>query len=381
MFLNVIRFTACEMVVLGHFLTKYQPTPTLPSFTFGSTIGGTAVLLFFILSGLLICYSLKSKLQHPAYRFRSFFVERFSRIYSSLVPALLIGAVIVVFIYTTNPVYFESLCTMQSMPSPLTFGLTLGMLDRFPASVFGWHLPFPSVTPFGFNGILWTLVVEWWIYMFFGWLVIGSLGFIGKRQRGGFYKIIFVVAAAFLSLVLATLFQEYSSLIIVWVAGAALMLVISSGAVRTKLSGILPRRALGSLFVVSLATALYAVYLTFVWTHNYYDVNLGLLLLAFVFLGVLFLNGNSVKQASKWVNSRVIGWVAVGAGFSYTLFLTHYPIIIFLNGLNLPINRYYMLIPILFITNATAFIVAHFTEKKHRQLSTSIKRLLHIPPC
>lgn len=369
------------MVVLGHFLTKYQPNPAASSFTFGSTLGGTAVLLFFLLSGLLICYSLRNKLQNPAYRFRNFFVDRFSRIYSGLVPALLIGIVVVVTIYTTNHAYFASLCTMQSTPSPLTFAMTLGMLERFPASVFGHPLPFPSVTPFGFNGILWTLVVEWWIYMFVGWFVIGSLGLAGKRQRSASYKVMFLLVAALLSLVLATLFQEYSSFIIVWFAGAAMMLVISSEAVSGKVPSHFARTMLGILFAFSLAAALYAFYLTFNWTHDYYSVYLGLLLLTSVSLGVLFLNGNRIKQASKWVNGRVVGWVAVGAGFSYTLFLTHYPIIIFLNGLNLPINRFYMLLPILLITNATAFCIAYFTEKRHRQLSTAIKKLLRIPQC
>ena len=175
MFLNLIRFIACELVVIDHFLTRYQPVLTEPLFRFGSTIGGTAVLLFFALSGLLISYSLHNKLDNPEYRFRNFFVDRFSRIYSGLLPALLLGTIIAVTIYFTNHGYFMDLCSMQSTPSLLTFGMTLGMLESFPVSffnsilsAFGLSFPLPSVTPYGFNGILWALVILWWLYMVFG---------------------------------------------------------------------------------------------------------------------------------------------------------------------------------------------------------------------
>ncbi len=105
-FLNLIRLVACEMVVLGHFLTKYQPTPFDALFRLGSTLGGAAVLLFFVISGLLISYSLFRKSDNPKYGFRSYFVDRFSRIYSGLIPALILSAIIAAVIYTTNYAYY-----------------------------------------------------------------------------------------------------------------------------------------------------------------------------------------------------------------------------------------------------------------------------------
>ena len=174
-FLNLIRFVFCELVAFGHFLTKYQPVLAEPLFKLGSTIGGVAVLLFFILSGLLISYSLHNKLGNLEYRFRNYFVDRFSRIYSGLLPAMLLGTIIAVVIYATNHAYFVDLCSMQITPSAFTFIMTLGMLESFPVgffnsllSVFGLPFPLPEVTPFGFNGILWTLAILWWIYVVFG---------------------------------------------------------------------------------------------------------------------------------------------------------------------------------------------------------------------
>jgi peptidoglycan/LPS O-acetylase OafA/YrhL len=385
-FLNLIRFIACELVVVDHFLTRYQPVLTEPLFRFGSTIGGTAVLLFFALSGLLISYSLHNKLDNPEYRFRNFFVYRFSRIYSGLLPALLLGTIIAVTIYFTNNGYFMDLCSMQSTPSLLTFGMTLGMLESFPVSffnsilsVFGLSFPLPAVTPYGFNGILWALVILWWLYMMFGWIVIGSFGLVKKQKRSNWYRIGFFVVAALLSLLLTGLYQQNGSLVIVWFLGVLMMLGISSKTVNNKLSSKLIARVLGVLFVVSLASAVYGIYVTFARTHQYYDISLGILLSAFVFLGVLFFNAGSFKRASKLIlNKHVISWITTGAGFSYTLFVTHYPITIFLNGLNLSLNRYLMFIPILLITNLTAFSIAYFTEKKYKQLARTIKKWLHI---
>ena len=387
-FLNLIRLVSCELVVICHFLTRYQPIPWDALFKLGSIIGGAAVLLFFILSGLLISYSLHNKLDNPEYRFRNYFVDRFSRIYSGLLPAMLLGTIIVVVIYVTNYAYFVDLCSMQSTPSPLNFVMTLGMLESFPVaffnsllSVFGLSFPLPEVTPYGFNGILWTLVILWWIYMVFGWIVIGSVGLIRKQKSSKSYKVIFLVVAALLSLLLIGLYQQNSSLVTVWFVGALMMLAISSKTVNTKISSNLATRLLGILFILSLASALYGMYVA-AWTGQYYGLGLGVLLSTFVFLGVLFFNSGGFKQASKlMLNKHVVSGITIGAAFSYTLFVTHYPIIIFLNGLNLPVNRFLMFLPILLITNLTAFSIAHFTEKKHKELARTIKKWFRMSQC
>ncbi len=387
MFLNVVRLVACELVVLGHFLTKYQPVPFDGLFRLGSVMGGAAVLLFFVLSGLLISYSLINKLENPQYGFRSYFVDRFSRIYSGLIPALLLSAAIAAAIYVTNYTYFTELSTMQSAPSPLTFGMTLLMLERFPVgffnsllSGFGVSFPLPEVTPFGFNGILWTLVLEWWIYIFFGALVIGAAAYAGSHRERKNYKLALFAVAALVGLLLVGFFDEFSGVIIVWFVGAAMMMALSSETLRNRLSSDAVKKALGLLFALCLAAAAFAVYATWAWTTQYYNVYLGLALSACVFLSVLLLNSGGLRYASKLMLKKPSAkLIATGAGYSYTLFLIHYPIIILLNGFDLPVNRFIMLIPILLITNLTAFAIAYFTERKHKQLAAAIKKLLHLP--
>ena len=349
-------------------------------------MGGVAVLLFFVLSGLLISYSVHNKLGNPEYRFRHYFVDRFSRIYSGLLPALLVGTIIAVVIYVTNYSYFVDLGTMQSTPSLLNFGMTLGMLETFPVdffrslfSLFGLGFPLPEVTPFGFNGILWTLVILWWLYMVFGWIVIGSTALMRKQRSSKSYKLIFFIGAALLSLLLVAFYQQNSSLVTVWFLGVFMMLAISNKTVNAKIASSFGKKLLGLLFALSLVVALYGTYATFAWTDQYYGLGLGVLLSTFVFLGVLFFNSGGSTPVSKVIlNKHVVRWITFGAGFSYTLFVTHYPIVIFFSGLNLPVNRFLMFIPIMLITNLTAFSIAYFTEKKHKAIARTLKKWLRL---
>lgn len=215
--------------------------------------------------------------------------------------------------------------------------------------------------------------------MVFGWIVIGSVGLIRKQKSSKRYKAIFLVVAALLILLLIAMYQQNSSLVTVWFVGALMMLSISSKTLNTNLSSNLGTRLLGILVILSLASAMYGMYVTFAWTDQYYGLSLGLLLSTCVFLGVVFLNAGGFKPVSKLIlNKHVVSGITIGASFSYTLFVTHYPIIIFLNGLNLPVNRYLMFIPILLITNLVAFVVAHFTENKYKALARTFKKWLCI---
>jgi peptidoglycan/LPS O-acetylase OafA/YrhL len=385
-FLNLVRLIACEMVVLGHFLTKYQPTPYDALFIFGSTLGGAAVLIFFALSGLLVSYSLVRKTEDPQYGFRCYFVDRFSRIYSGLIPALILSAVVAGVIYTSNYAYFTELSSMQSAPSLQNFTLTFFMLERFPVGFFtgifstlGLRLPLPEVTPFGFNGILWTLVVEWWVYMFFGALVIGSLALAGRRRKSVGYKSVFCVAITLLGLLLVGFCGEFGSSIVVWFAGALMTVALGSQTVKSRFSGDKGTGTALALLIAGLVAAGFGLYVAFTFTHDFYSLYLGLALSLCLFLAILLLNTGKTHVSRVYRHKRAERAIALGAGYSYTLFLTHYPIIILLNGLDLPVDPWIMLLPILLITNLLAFVIAHFTEQRSRQLAAIIKKSVGLP--
>ncbi len=202
------------------------------------------MFLFFSISGFLISYSLLNKLQNKNYSFRHYFVDRFSRIYSGLLVALLFIAVVAAAIYYTNSTYYNYLAGLHSPPSLQSLLATLTMTMSYPSGALNatssiLNLPsvVPSVSAFGLDSVLWSLGVEWWLYMFFGWLVIGALGFFGFRPRCRGYKPLFVMVTAALSLVLLGLTWDYSAFIVVWFLGVLAMLVISVPSVSQKLAG------------------------------------------------------------------------------------------------------------------------------------------------
>ena len=73
--LDLLRAVAAQMVCVGHatafFVPQWRPT-RLP---YTQNVG---VLLFFLISGFLITYSLVTRSKDPGYDFRRFFIERFA---------------------------------------------------------------------------------------------------------------------------------------------------------------------------------------------------------------------------------------------------------------------------------------------------------------
>src|SRR5688572_18772079 len=91
--LDLIRWISAQMVLFGHAFSYF------PILNFQKThsfflIQNVGVVIFFLLSGFLISYSTFAKMASPDYRFRSFFIDRFSRIYTGFLPCIIMVLVI-----------------------------------------------------------------------------------------------------------------------------------------------------------------------------------------------------------------------------------------------------------------------------------------------
>lgn len=370
--------------MVGHFITIYQPM-VLQSFYFGGLLGGVGVFLFFSISGFLISYSLLNKLQNKNYSFRHYFVDRFSRIYSGLLVALLFIAVVAAAIYYTNSTYYNYLAGLHSPPSLQSLLATLTMTMSYPSGALNatssiLNLPgaIQSVSAFGLDSVLWSLGVEWWLYMFFGWLVIGALGLFGFRPRRRGYKPLFFVVTAAFSLVLFGLTWDYSAFIVVWFLGVLAMLAISVPYIRQKLTGVRVTRVLAAFLAVAVALTVYLCSQIYLLTHESFSLYLGLSISTCVFLSMLLINGRNLSGASRFLLNKRVASISAGlAGFSYTLFLIHYPLLLLLNGLNFEPDRWFLFIPIVLLINQVAFILAYAGEKRYRQMAAKIKSALH----
>ncbi|MCW3999399.1 MAG: acyltransferase [Candidatus Bathyarchaeota archaeon] len=384
-YLNVLRLFAAELVVVSHFITSYRPM-ALTSFFLGGMLGGVGVFVFFAISGFLISYSLLQKMQNRQYRFRNYLVDRFSRIYSGLLPCMLFTAAIAGAIYLSNNVYFNHLSEIESAPTLQSFLATAVMVEDFPSGpfnvtthvLFGGAVAPQNVGPFGFNAVLWTLVVEWWIYMFIGWLILGGVGLSGSDKTRA-KKAMFLAFGGAFGVVLAVLAWEYSAFILVWFLGALVMVAASSPAVQSKLKNPVAGKVLAALLVLVFAAVVWEGYVIYAVSHESFNLLFGLLVSGCVFLGLLLLNNAHLPHISGVLLRKRVAQTSHGiAAFSYTLFLIHYPLILFLNGLNMDVDRLVMFPLILLLANEVAFCLAYVGEKRHRWLATKIKSSLKI---
>jgi peptidoglycan/LPS O-acetylase OafA/YrhL len=385
-FLNIIRVIAAEVVVISHFFTKYQPM-FLNSIFFGGMLGGLGVFTFFAISGFLIAYTILRKTENSTYRFRDFFVDRFSRIYSGLIPAVLVSLMLAVGIYCTNQVYFNHLLTSESQLSISEFAATLTMTNMVPNGFFnavsnlflGSPLNFTAISSFGFNSVLWSLMVEWWIYMFFGWVVLGSLAIFGRKNSTSGFKTLFLSVTAILSVVIVALAWNYGAFIFVWFLGAAALYAVTNSTVTAKLNGHRAQRILIYLFLITLAAVGFEAYKIYTLTHESFNILFGSLIACCIFLSLFIVNSKTLPKLSKLLlTKRAVKISASMASFSYTLFLIHYPILLFINGLNFSVDRVLLFLPIMLVINEIAFLLASVTEKKHKDLAVKIKQMVHI---
>src|SRR5262249_18727151 len=88
-FVHLLRATAAQIVVIGHSGSAWGVLQFLEP-PYAPYMQNLGVLVFFTISGFVICYSTMTKRAvDPSYSFADYFVERFTRIYCGLIPALL----------------------------------------------------------------------------------------------------------------------------------------------------------------------------------------------------------------------------------------------------------------------------------------------------
>lgn len=177
-YLDFVRATAAMSVLFGHSAVMF-----LSEMHFSKmNIQSIGVLVFFLMSGFLISYSVFRKYDDPNYTFKHFFIDRFSRIYCAFLPALI----------------FVWLLDMQTMALPVDSSARIIELTWIPnmsenSNIFTWFgnlfmmqqfplfqvlrvLGVPDniyfVKTFGSGSPFWTISIEWWIYMLFGAIAI-----------------------------------------------------------------------------------------------------------------------------------------------------------------------------------------------------------------
>lgn len=165
-FLYLLRIISAQAVLIGHLVDRQAPF-----------IQNGAVVVFSILSGFLIAYSTSHKKIKGNYAFKEYFIDRFSRIYSIFIPALIFTVLIDAIQIKISP---ETYLFSEGF-NLKTFFTNLLQLQYFPSIAFGSNKP------------LWTIAVWWWLYMVYGWLFLPNTIASKKKRRLVYWPILMLL--------------------------------------------------------------------------------------------------------------------------------------------------------------------------------------------
>ena len=303
-YLDILRFGAAFVVLLSHF--------AYPRFSEGRylwlrelNLGSDAVVLFFVLSGVVIAFSA----QHKDATLRAFAFNRLTRVISVALPALVLGFLLDRLGATLFPDFYASaFYNPISLMEQLARGLTF-------TNEWAGH-----ATRLGSNGPFWSLSYEVGYYALFA--VSWYLG-------GAIRAVLLLLVALLLGPNILLLMPSW--LLGVWVwrcietgnlpsqAGALLMVGFAPLAYMLALWLDVPETLSSSTFAIFGQSGFYALRFSdeFVWN--------GLLgiCMALHLLGVATLVADDTTRPQP----SAFSWLAGG---SFSLYLVHYPLLQFL---------------------------------------------------
>ncbi len=216
--LDIIRALAAIAVMLGHlrglFYVDYEHVAVLRApvraLYFFTGFGHQAVMVFFVLSGLLISSSVFRNLSRGTWNWANYAIDRSVRLYVVLVPGLFLGALWDLLgnrffnqtgIYSTPLTRFGDFVPVQQLSVANFLGCLLFVQTRFSAVL-------------GSNGPLWSLFNEFWYYVLFPVLIGLILSVIDRSVL----MLMYVAMAAFAVWILGGALSGF----VVWLSGAAL---------------------------------------------------------------------------------------------------------------------------------------------------------------
>lgn len=160
-FFDFIRWFSACFVLIGHIpmvmIGLDSSIEFNHNFIYFSRFAHPAVILFFLLSGYLIAYTVSKKSEESEYTFKEYFFDRTSRIYS----VLLYSLILTILCDIIGRIYFESYSSQIVLPQDnYILRLVINLL-----SLQGiWN----NRVQFGSNPALWSIGYEYCFYILFG---------------------------------------------------------------------------------------------------------------------------------------------------------------------------------------------------------------------
>lgn len=314
---DFFRFAAAFVVVLEHardlFWISAAQAPAMSAayqgIYFLTGFGHEAVMVFFVLSGFWISSTIDRRKDQPEF-WGSYLIDRLSRLMVVLLPALLIGGALdaLGIFGFAGPLYFggTGAATLQNNVAqhltPLTFLGNVLFLQTL------------AVPTFGSNGPLWSLAYEFWYYLWYPALLFAFT----KRRWSLFLA----------SLAIGVLWPKLLPGFAVWLIGSALYHADKRGIARNFFN---TRRAA---ILLAIALVICGVSLTVsrmgMLPYELADVVVGTSFALLVW-SVLLLDPPFPKLA--------LPFARYGADASFSLYVTHFPLLVLASTLVLAGER------------------------------------------
>ncbi len=307
--LDMVRGAAALAVLVGHvrgllFLPYHElprggvATSALYALT---SLGHQAVIVFFVLSGFFIVSSVADAFEGLRWSWRAYLVNRVVRLSLVLAPALVLTLVV-----DRLGMAIAASAEFYRRPLAYFFAVPPGSLDTA-RNFFGnlFYLQGILVRPFGSNDPLWSLSYEFWYYLLFPLALCAWL----KRRRPAmstFYLLLAVSVVLFVGETIALYF-------LLWLLGGAI--AYSFRRRRTPLR--VPYA--GAWAAVPFAAALAA--------SVDHVLSSAFLMDSVVALGFAVWMYTLVHGADRPVPQGYARAARFFAGFSYTLYATHFPLL------------------------------------------------------
>ena len=364
--LDLSRWVAAGLVVVEHARSLiFVPNGTGGQmgaigkiFYFMTGFGHSAVMIFFVMSGFLVGGKVLDRLAQGNFNWQKYAVNRISRLYAVYVLALLLGGALD---YLGHHSFNQSGLYNQKFSGQIAV-INHNFFENLTAPIFAVNLLMCQTIlgpVFGSNGPLWSLANEFWYYLA-GPLLFG-LFYTFTRWR---------LLPGVAMLVLLVWFLPASILIyfFVWLLGAALY--FANG------RALVPLWASLILLAVSFSAA------RLQW--------LTVPCLADFFIGITFaLVINSAARGSRRLPGH--GLSRKAADFSYSVYLCHFPFLVFVlsalyqaTGTGLQEPRSFLssgiFLLVLVLVYAWAFLVSLATERQTPRIRQWLYQLIRQDP-
>lgn len=312
--LDMARGVAALAVLVGHvrglFFVEYRElshhSPLVSAFYAATALGHQAVVVFFVLSGFFIVSSIADSFEQRKWSWTAYLVNRITRLSLVLIPSLILCSIldrIGMAMAATAPLYQHPVANLftDSIASLETFRNFVGNL---------FYLQGILVEPFGSNAPLWSLSYEFWYYIIFPLALCALVKWYRLPARMAYF-VLAIVVTWFVGHTIALYF-------LIWLLGGAIAISRAVKWSPVRFSGAIVAATIPFVLVLGLSVA--------------HPLNSTFLMDAIVALAFGFWIYAIVEAPEKSAPAFYAKPARLFAGFSYTLYLTHFPIVFLLRS-------------------------------------------------